>query len=174
MVDTQRMFMARVAEAARETPYGVSATPRGFDVALKIADAQWYGLFNKAGLRKTYIHHVAVEGDTYTISDDSREVRWVAGVPRLAVRASRQYGRLIQVGAEKVFALDENGRLSRAVDYRYDSEEGCQLVTLVGREMDLRQKQPTSVRIGIAMAVFAVGGLVLLGLGTLVWFLFLR
>ena len=45
---------------------------------------------------------------------------------------------------------------------------------VVGRDMGLRQKQRTSVLIGVTMAVLAVGGLLLLGLGTLVWFLFFR
>ena len=63
----------RVRAAAEGTPYAVTQTPGGFDVALDIVDAQWFGLFNKAGLRKAYIHHVKVKDDgAFTITDESR------------------------------------------------------------------------------------------------------
>jgi hypothetical protein len=58
-----REFFERVQEAAEGTPYVVTETADGFDVALHIVDAQWFGLFNKAGLQRLYIHHVKLAGD---------------------------------------------------------------------------------------------------------------
>ena len=71
-------------------------------------------MFNKAGLSKAYTHHVAVSDDgTYSITDDSREVEWVAGVPRASASASRQIGRVKEFGVQKVWAFDENGNFGQ-------------------------------------------------------------
>ena len=87
-------------------------------------------MLNKAGLSKAYTHHVSVPEDgTYSITDDSREVEWVAGVPRVSASASRQVGRVKEFGVQKVWAFDENGQFGKVVDYRFNSEEGRDLVT---------------------------------------------
>lgn len=146
-------FFHRVAEAADGTPYRVTRTGQGFDVGLDLADATWYGLFNKAGLRKTVVHRVRVDGDRFTITDDSSEVRWEAGVPRAAGSASRELGRRIEFGHEKIWALREDGSVGRVVDYQFSSQEGRDLVELVGREMGLSQGRGTAERIGLYAAL---------------------
>lgn len=57
---THTEFADAVQRAAAGTPYVVSVTEGGFDVGLDIVDAQWFGLFNAAGLQKTYVHHVTM------------------------------------------------------------------------------------------------------------------
>ncbi|MBS2940024.1 hypothetical protein KDN32_19990 [Nocardioides sp. J2M5] len=153
-----------VEAAAAGTPYVVAPTERGFDVSLDLVDAQWFGLFNAAGLRKQYTHHVAVRGDgTYTVTDDSREVEWVAGVPRVAAGASRQIGRFKELGVQKVWAFDERGRFGPVVDFRFSSEEGRDLVTGVADQLGLRLRRGTAEIIGLVFALVAVVGLVVGG-----------
>lgn len=152
----------RVQEAAQGTPYAVVRTERGFDVSLDVVDAQWYGLFNKAGLSKVYIHHVAVpDTGVYTVTDDSRTVEWVAGVPELKGSSERQYGRVIELGAQKVWAFDEHGRFGVQADYRFSSEEGRDLVTGIAQQLGLRLRRGAAEKAGIVMGLIGAVGAVI-------------
>ena len=156
----------RVQAAAEGTPYAVTPTEKGFDVTLDIVDAQWFGLFNKAGLSKVYIHHVAVpDTGVYTVTDDSRTVEWVAGVPELKGSSERQYGRVIELGAQKVWAFDEHGRFGVQADYRFSSEEGRDLVTGVAEQLGLRLRRGAAEKIGLYMGVGTLVLLVICGIG---------
>ena len=162
MTGTRADFLDGVRQAAGGTPYVVTATDAGFDVTLDIVDAQWFGLFNKAGLDKVYIHHVAVADDgTYTVTDDSRTVEWVAGVPRASASAERVYGRVKEFGVQKVWALDEHGRFGPVVDFRFNSEEGRDLVKGVAQQLGLKEKRGAAERTGLVFALVAGVGSVI-------------
>lgn len=47
-------FPNAVAAAVEGTPYKVVPTKRGFDVELDVANAQWWGLLNRAGLQHRF------------------------------------------------------------------------------------------------------------------------
>lgn len=156
MTGSRQDFLDGVRQAAAGTPYVVTATDAGFDVTLDIVDAQWFGLFDKAGLDKVYIHHVAVADDgTYTVTDDSRTVEWVAGVPRASASAERVYGRVKEFGVQKVWALDEHGRFGPVVDFRFNSEEGRDLVKGVAQQLGLKEKRGAAERTGLVFALVA-------------------
>lgn len=162
-------FFRHVEQAAEGTPYVVTQTEGGFDVTLDIVDAQWFGLFNKAGLQKVYIHHVAVpEPGVYTVTDDSRTVEWVAGVPRTAGSAERVYGRVKEFGVQKVWAFDEHGQFGVQADYRFNSEEGRDLVTGVADQLGLTSRrggaEKVGLYVGIAAAALAVVAAIILGI----------
>jgi hypothetical protein len=160
MSDRER-FLEAVRQATADTPYTVTPTESGFDVGLDIVDTKWFGLINKSGLSMAYIHHVKVGEGRYSITDDARSLEWVAGVPRLAATGSRQLGRVKEFGFRKTWAFDEQGRLGKVVDYRFDSEEGRSLVTEAGKQLGLRQVRSTTEKIGIGFAlVGAVGAVV--------------
>lgn len=154
-------LIRRVREVSEGTPYVVHETDAGFDVTLDIVDAQWFGLFNKASLTKVYVHHVAVpEPGVYTISDESRTVEWVAGVPTLG-RAEVVHGRVKELGVQKVWAFDDHGRFGVQADYRFGSEEGRDLVTGVARELGLTSRRGAAEKTGLVVgAIGLVGGLV--------------
>ena len=162
MTGSRQDFLDGVRQAASGTPYVVTATEAGFDVTLDIVDAQWFGLFNKAGLDKVYIHHVAVADDgTYTVTDDSRTVEWVAGVPRASASAERVYGRVKEFGVQKVWALDEHGHFGPVVDFRFNSEEGRDLVKGVAQQLGLKEKRGAAERTGLVFALVAGVGSVI-------------
>lgn len=152
---------SRVRQVAEGTPYVVHETDSGFDVTLDIVDATWFGLFNKASLTRVYVHHVAVpEPGVYTVTDESRTVEWVAGVPS-AGSAERVHGRVKELGAQKVWALDEHGRFGVQADYRFGSEEGRDLVAGVARELGFTRRRGTAERVGLIVGVIGgVGALV--------------
>ena len=147
-------FRDRVAHHAEGTPYVVSPTPEGFDVALDIVDARWYQLYAKAGLERTFVHHVAMNGDRdYTITDDSHTLEWEAGHPRIGARVERFVGRRYDFSFQKTIAISEEARLEPVVDYRFSSEEGRKLITSAGKELGLRQHMPATARLGLWFAV---------------------
>ena len=155
-------FQRAVEEAAAGTPYVVRATDAGFDVTLDIVDAQWFGILNKAGLQKVYTHHVAVpEAGAYTVTDESQTIEWVAGVPRTSGSAERVYGRVKEFGVQKVWAFDEHGRFGVQADYRFNSEEGRDLITGVAGQLGLTSQRGGAEKTGLIFAVIGgVGALV--------------
>jgi len=162
-------LLRRVQEAAQGTPYAVVPTEQGFDVSLDVVDAQWYGLFNKAGLQKVYVHHVAFpRPGVYTITDDSRTLEWVAGVPQLKGSAERQYGRVIELGVQKVWAFDEHGHFGVQADYRFNSEEGRDLVTGIAGQLGLELRRGAAERAGLYVGIFAAAGSVVVLIALLI------
>lgn len=155
-------FGEAVRQAAEGTPYAVSETAKGFDLHLDLADAQWFGILNAAGLDTGYTNHVHERSDgIYTIVDDFQRIEWVAGAPRTAASAERMRGRQIRFGAEKIWALGTDGRVGPVVDYRFDSEEGRQLISLVGERLGLESKRGIEERVGLTFALIGgVGALV--------------
>jgi hypothetical protein len=155
-------FYRRVQAVTEGTPYVVTETDQGFDVTLDIVDAQWFGVFNKAGLSKVYTHHVAVpEAGTYTVTDESREVEWVAGTPRTAASGERISGRVKEFGVQKVWAFDEHGRFGVQADYRFNSEEGRDLLTGVANELGLKLRRGGAEKVGLYVGAFAAVGVVI-------------
>lgn len=147
----------RVRAAVGGTPYAVTAADGGFDVTLDLADAQWWGILNRAGLKRSIRHEVRLRDEqTFTVTDVERRVDWVAGVPRAAASASVSRGRTWGAGAEKVWALGDDGRISAVVDYRFDASEGRELVETAARSLGLTQRRGTEERIAIGFAL--VGG----------------
>jgi hypothetical protein len=158
-------FLEDVRQAAEGTPYTVTETEDGFDVALDIVDAQWFGLFNKAGLKRLYIHHVKLKGEKlYSITDESRKLDWVAGTPRISASAEVTKGRIIEFSKQKVWAFDEHGNFGVQADYRFNSEEGRALVEGVAKQLGLEQRRGMEEKLGIFFAALAIGGLVLGGI----------
>ncbi len=155
---------ARVREAAAGTPYVVTREEHGFTVSTDLADAQWWGAFNRAGMRRSISHQVRLRGsDTYSITDVWREIDWVVGEPRVAASAGVRRGRLHHRGLEKVWALDDTGRISAVADYRFDSAEGRDLVVAAADSLDLVQVRGTEERVARAFAwVGGIGALVTL------------
>ncbi|MDV3305625.1 hypothetical protein K7Z75_18355 [Mycobacterium avium subsp. hominissuis] len=161
-------FRDAVAAAAQDTPYVVVDTKKGFDVKLDIANAQWWGLYNRAGLRKSFRWRVVERKSYFTITDRQVEVRWQAGVPTFGASMQAQGGRVLSFSRQKIWALSDNGRIEPVVDYRFNSREGRDLIRMVARQLGLKERQPLwTVKIPLVMALatpalFAIYGLVLL------------
>jgi hypothetical protein len=164
---TMSAFRDAVAAAAHDTPYTVVDTKKGFDVQLDMANAHWWGLFNRAGLRKTFRWRVVERGSHFTITDRQREMRWQAGVPALGGTLQGQSGRILTLSREKIWALSDRGRIEAVVDYKFNSREGRDLIRLVARQQGLTERLPLALKFTLIMiaatpATFAAWGLVAL------------
>jgi hypothetical protein len=151
-------FRDTVAAATQGTPYTVVDSKKGFDVLLDVADAQWWGLYNRAGLRKSFRWRVKERPSHFTIVDRQVEMTWRAGVPVLGGSMEVQGGRVISLSRQKIWALSERGRVEPVVNYRFNSREGRDLIRLVARQLGLKERQPLSFLAPMAMlAVSSVG-----------------
>jgi hypothetical protein len=166
---------AQFYEAVRQeldgTPYILTPTPQGFDLALDLENAQWFGVFNKAGLRSSYVHHVTVAPDgTYRILDDKITFQWRAGVPT-GFRYERAQGRLTEVSFKKSWGITERGEFGQITDYRFNSAEGHRLIRTAANSLGLKEKMPAAMVIGLIFGIIgglgAVLVLVVLGIGLL-------
>lgn len=169
--DAGTTLEARVREALAGKPYTVTTVPGGFDVVLDLADAQWWGLFNRAGLRKSVSHEVRVTGDRYVVTDVEREVEWVAGAPRVAAEATLRRGRIRSAGFRKTYAFDDDLQPAKVVDYSYSSETSRRLVVAEAEALGLRSRRSTEETVGMVFAGVAVVGLLVGGLVVLVLWL---
>ena len=152
-------FLRKIQTAVEETPYVVTETDRGFDLTLDIVDAKWFGLYFKEGLQRVYTSHVEVPGDgTYSVTDDSRTVEWQAGVPTMSGSVERTRGRVYERSSEKVWALGADLRFGAVVDYRFNSEEGRQLITAVADNLGLKQQRGRDEKIGLWFAILGGAG----------------
>ena len=163
-------FVRSIRTAVEGTPYVVTETDDGVDVTLDIVDAKWFGLYHKEGLHRVYTHHVELPGDGfYKVTDDSRTVEWQAGVPTVSGSVERTRGRVYERSFEKVWALGEDFRPGLVVDYRFNSEEGRQLITAVAKRLGLKQQRGRDQKIGLWFAILGGVGalLVVIVLGLL-------
>ena len=155
-----------VRSLADRSPYAVERTDDGFVVHVDVADAKWYALLRKQGLRTTVRHIVRVrpEQRTFTITDDLRSLDWQAGVdggrPVLRASGSRTYGRTIALGRRKVWAWDEKLRYGKVLDYTLDTEESRALIRTAATELGYRERMPLVMKFALAMAVLGGAGAV--------------
>lgn len=174
-VNTQaltRDFYQRVKGATYGTPYDVVPTETGFDVRLDLADAQWFGILSASGLKKAFVQHVKVTGPkSYTVTDDSQTVEWTASGPSRSGSMERQLGRQIEFGAAKIWGIRPDGSIGPVADYQFNSEEGRQLIDLVGEQMGLKSQLPASAKGGLIVGAVTVGLIVLAGLVLLIMWL---
>lgn len=161
----------RVADAVRDTPYVVEDTDAGFDLRLDVTDSRWWGLLKRSRLRIRFTWRVAEHPDHITITDIEDRISWSAGVPSVRGGVRRRVGRVLSRAAQTTWALSDDGRIERVVDYRFDSAEGRDVIRLAATQLGIPEKQPLSVKVGIAAAAFAVGGLLVGGLVLLVLWL---
>lgn len=162
---TVSSFRDAVAAAAEGTPYTVVDTKRGFTVQLDVANAQWWGLFNRSGLSTNFRWKVREHSSYFTITDRQIRMKWSAGVPRLTFSWEWQSGRIFAFTREKIWALSDRGQIEPVIDYQFNSREGRDLIRMVARQQGLKERQPWSVNVALGLmlitpAFFAVYGLV--------------
>lgn len=135
-------FRDAVAAATTGTPYTVTATKRGFDVRLDLADARWWALYQRQGLRNSYRWRVKQQPNYYTITDRQITLNWRAGVPSAAMSWEMKSGRILCLSRQKIWALSDRGRIEPVVDYRFNAREGRDLIRAVARQQRLKERPP--------------------------------
>lgn len=163
----------RLQHATGTTAYVMEPTAKGFDLKLDIANAKWWGLLGRAGLQKSYIHHVEViDSDTYSITDDHVTITWNVGVPTAHYTYQRQRGRTLSMGFGKAYALDDDLKPAEVYNYTYSSEEGRRMIRSAAQALGMKEKWPAAMKVGLGFAVIAglgaLAAVIALGLGSVI------
>ncbi len=94
----------------------------------KIVDASWYEIFGKAGLTKTHRIHLTLDEAKHEARalEESLDVEWQAGVPRLSFSAEKFQGRTLgskSFGTGYAFTSIDPLDFGKAYSYRFDVSE---------------------------------------------------
>jgi hypothetical protein len=162
-------LVAAVRARAEQVGYEVAETPYGFRVERNLADVRYWALMQKVGVSTLTGHEVRVDPvkGTLDITDVHREIEWRAGNdgvsglrPFWALDAEAKRGRIIAVGAKKTWGMREDGSLGTVEDYSFDTNEGRRTIRDAAAELGWRERMPLDQRIGLAVAVATVVGLI--------------
>lgn len=120
---------ARLMALNRESaPYSIRDGRDGnvdFIAEWKVVDAQWYEIFAKAGLSKTFKIYLKLNTEDHTVRASDREysVEWRAGIPSLSLAASAFRGQKQEIEFGKAYAFTENLRPGLVYNYRFNTAE---------------------------------------------------
>ena len=91
----------------------------------KIVDAQWYEIFAKAGLEKTFRIFLKFDEAEKEVraKDHEYTLSWRAGVPNLSLSTSRFSGQKQSVQFGTAFAFTEELRPGQVYNYRFSTGE---------------------------------------------------
>jgi len=170
-------FMDAVTAAAAGTPYTVVPNKHGFDVQLDTASGQWWELFARVKMSRTFRWRVRQhrDGRAFTITDRQIDMEWRAGVPSPVTHSSLgsgwnwstlswdgefsfQTGRIIEFSRQNIWALSDRGRIEPVVDYKFNAREGRDLIRMVAEQQGLKERQPLAVKAAWAAALAAPTG----------------
>jgi hypothetical protein len=91
----------------------------------RIVDAQWYEIFAKAGLKKTFRILMNFDAEKHEVRAQDREleVSWSAGVPTLSLQASGFRGQKQEISFGTAYAFTEELRPGVVYNYRFNTKE---------------------------------------------------
>ncbi|MCK4711958.1 MAG: hypothetical protein KAT26_03650 [Marinosulfonomonas sp.] len=91
----------------------------------KIVDAQWYQIFAKAGLKKTFRIKMHLDHDKSEVRavDEDFTVSWSAGIPTLKLAASGFRGQKTEMSFGTAYAFTEEFKPGQVYQYRFNSSE---------------------------------------------------
>lgn len=91
----------------------------------RIVDAQWYEIFAKAGMERTFrvLMRLDEQNNEVRAVDQEYSVQWRAGVPQLSKVVSKSRGQLHQVSFGRGWAFTERGQYGEVYNYRFSTGE---------------------------------------------------
>jgi hypothetical protein len=105
----------------------VDGTDEGVDLIAewKIVDAQWYEIFAKAGLEKTFRIFMKFDEEAKEVrtKDHEYELSWEAGVPTMRLSVSKSMGQKQSVQFGTAYAFTEEFRPGQVYKYRFNTGE---------------------------------------------------
>ena len=105
----------------------VDGKPDGVDVVAewRVVDAQWYQIFAKAGLQKTFRILMKLDPEKHEVRAQDREfeISWTAGVPKLSLAVSGFRGQKQEISFGQGYAFTEELRPGQVYNYRFNTKE---------------------------------------------------
>jgi len=129
----ERMSVAelrtRLLAVNRDTaPFTIrSGAPEGVDLVAewKIVDANWYEIFAKAGLERSFKVLMKFDEPNSEVRsvDQEWQVEWRAGIPNLSLAASAFRGQKKEISFGGAYAFREDASFGKVYDYRFSTKE---------------------------------------------------
>lgn len=91
----------------------------------KVVDAQWYEIFAKAGLKKTFRILLKLDPQKHEVRAQDREfeISWTAGVPKVSVAVSGFKGQKQEISFGTAYAFTEELKPGQVYKYRFNTKE---------------------------------------------------
>ena len=91
----------------------------------RIVEAEWYEIFAKAGLSKTFRIYLKLDPASHEVRAMDREytLEWSVGVPKLSVAVSSFKGQVQEVEFGKAYAFTETLAPGQVYNYRFSTKE---------------------------------------------------
>lgn len=91
----------------------------------KVVDAQWYEIFAKAGLKKTFRILLKLDPQKHEVRAQDREfeISWTAGVPKVSVAVSGFKGQKQEISFGTAYAFTEELKPGQVYNYRFNTKE---------------------------------------------------
>ncbi len=91
----------------------------------KIVDAEWYGIFSKSGLEKTFRIFMKLDetGHEVRAKDHEYSLSWTGGVPHLSASMSKSMGQTQSIQFGTGYAFTEEFRPGQVYNYRFSTGE---------------------------------------------------
>lgn len=125
----EEMRAALMALNRDSAPYRIIACEEGkscdFIAEWRIVDAKWYEIFAKAGLKKVFRIKMRLDESSHEVRalDESYDVEWRAGVPKLSLEVSGFRGQKREMSFGTAYAFTEQLRPGQVYKYRFNSSE---------------------------------------------------
>ena len=109
-------------------PYRIiEGTTHGVDLIAewKIVDAEWYGIFEKAGLEKVFQIRMKLDDAKKQVraKDYEYSIEWEAGIPALSLTVSGFQGQTTSVQFGTGYAFTEELKPGQVYKYRFSTNE---------------------------------------------------
>ena len=143
-------------------PYKVTANGDVVTIELDLADAKWYTIFQKNGLKESYKIIITLDDakKQAQVATETYSVEWSAGVPTLGARMSIQKGKQIgfKFGAEA--GIIEDGSIGQVYKYSLNSFEILsqikKIITDAGWKQAMSGSQKGGVIVGIVTLILLI------------------
>lgn len=170
---TEEQLAGEVAHRLEGAPYVVLHAPGRIRVRADLADARFLGPMGARGVREVRTHDVvSTRPAEAAVVDQRLSVEWSAGVdgalrPRVGGSMTLESGQRFEVGFRKEYGVGTDGSVGAQVDWSFDIREMQQPVRAALEAAGWRRTWSAEGRLGLAVAVAAVGGTAVGGLAVL-------
>jgi hypothetical protein len=158
-----------VSEAAKDSPYIVKSTDKGFEVSLNIVDAKWVLPLGTGQVKKYFRIDAKLDETTHaaTLNDTLYELEWTAGVdgslvPHIGAQLNMQQGEIheMQFGAVIGKPTGSTGGQG-VVTYSFTSDKAKKWLNEILAANDWKKKMGMQAKIGLTVgAIMVVIGVV--------------
>lgn len=162
-------LIAALQQRAQNTPYLITATDTGFRLELNIADASYYTLMYKVGVKRAFRIEAKVNNGNKTVqtTDILTKIDWQAGdtpgqfTPRVSWRGSITRGEIYEFGTRKDLGVSNEGAPGVTVNYTYSTTEAKQWLSTQLKELGWKRTMGLEAKIGLVMGLVAIAGLII-------------